>query len=71
MPQYLASSPKGDDIEHEPTIALAMDHACIRLGDIWKMAMYFPAIEQSFRDIKDDGDEEEEALIMKASLIRD
>jgi ribonuclease Z len=48
-----------------------MDHACIRLGDLWKMAMYFPAIEQNFRDIKDEGDEEEEALVMKASLTRD
>ncbi len=71
MPQYLASSPKGDGIEHQPTIALAMDLACIRLGDLWKMAMYFPAIEQSFRDIRDEGDEEEEALVMKASLTRD
>jgi hypothetical protein len=35
------------------------------------MAMYFPAIEQSFRDIRDEGDEEEEALVMKASLTQD
>jgi hypothetical protein len=34
------------------------------------MAMYFPAIEQSFRDIKDEVDEEEEALLMQASLTR-
>jgi ribonuclease Z len=71
MPRYLASSPKGDGIEHQPTVALAMDHACIRLGDLWKMAMYFPAIEQNFREIMDEGDEEEEALVMKASLTRD
>lgn len=70
IPRYLASSPKGDGIEHQPTVALAMDHACIRLGDLWKMAMYIPAIEQNFRDIKDKGDEEEEALVMKASLIQ-
>ena len=71
MPRYLASSPKGDGIEHQPTVALAMDLACIRLGDLWKMAMYFPAIEQSFRVIMDEGDEEEEALVMKASLTQD
>jgi hypothetical protein len=35
------------------------------------MAMYFPAIEQNFRDIEGDGDGEEEALVMKASLTRD
>lgn len=71
MPRYLASSPKGDGLEHEPTVALAMDHACIRLGDLWKMATYFPAIEQNFRDIMDKGDEEEEALVMKASVTQD
>jgi hypothetical protein len=48
-----------------------MDHACIRVGDLWKMAMYFPAIKQSFKDIKDEGDDEEEASIMKASLTRE
>jgi ribonuclease Z len=71
MPRYLASSPERDGIEHQPTVALAMDHACIRLGDLWKMARYFPAIEQNFRDIRDEGDVEEEALVMKASLTRD
>lgn len=71
LPQYLASSPKEDGVEHQPTVALAMDHACIRLGDLWKMAWYFPAIEQNFRDIMGDGDEEEDALVMKASLTQD
>jgi hypothetical protein len=71
MPRYFASSPKRDGTEHQPTVALAMDHACIRLGDLWKMATYFKAIEQNFRDIRDEGDEEEEALVMKASMTRD
>jgi ribonuclease Z len=70
MPRYFASSPKRDDTDHQPTVALAMDHACIRVGDLWKMATYFPAIEQSFRDIADDGDEEEEVLLMRASLTQ-
>jgi len=47
-----------------------MDHACIRVGDLWKMATYLPAIEQSFRDIADEGDEEEEVMLMKASLTQ-
>jgi ribonuclease Z len=70
MPRYFASSPKRDGTDHQPTIALAMDHACIRVGDLWKMATYLPAIEQSFRDIADEGDEEEEVMVMKASLTQ-
>ncbi|KAH9990962.1 hypothetical protein BJV74DRAFT_920412 [Russula compacta] len=69
MPRYFASFPKRDGTNHEPTIALAMDHACIRVGDLWKMATYFPAIEQSFRDIAEEGDEEE-AMLMQASLTQ-
>ncbi|KAI0251929.1 hypothetical protein BJV78DRAFT_1207788 [Lactifluus subvellereus] len=49
---------------------LAMDHACIRVGDLWKMATYFPAIEQSFRDIADEGDEEEEVALIRANLTQ-
>ncbi len=70
MPRYSASSPKRDGTDHQPTIALAMDHACIRVGDLWKMATYLPAIEQSFKDIADEGDEEEEVMLMKASLTQ-
>ena len=70
MPRYFASSRRGDGTEHRPTIALAMDHACIRVGDLWKMANYFPAIEQSFRDMGDEVDEEEEALLMRANQTR-
>jgi ribonuclease Z len=66
MPRYFAS-PKGDGTNHRPTIALAMDHACMRVGDMWKMETYFPAIQQSFRDIADEGDEEEEAMLIQAS----
>lgn len=67
MPRYSASSPKGNGTEHHPVIALAMDHACIRVGNLWKMATYFPAIEQSFRDMSDEVDEEEGTLLMRAS----
>jgi ribonuclease Z len=66
MPRYFASASR-DDTDGEPTVALAMDHARIRIGDLWKMANYIPAIEQSFRDIPDEGDEEEEeAMIINA-----
>jgi len=68
MPRYFASSSKEDGTDYQPTIALAMDHACIRVGDLWKMGVYFPAIKQSFKDIADEGDEEEEVMLMRASL---
>ncbi|KAI9458853.1 hypothetical protein BJY52DRAFT_1267524 [Lactarius psammicola] len=67
MPRYFVS-PKRDDADDKPTVALAMDHACIRVGDLWKMAAYIPAIAQSFKDIADEGDEEEEAALVRASL---
>ncbi|KAI0305153.1 hypothetical protein B0F90DRAFT_1701754 [Multifurca ochricompacta] len=59
MPRYTTCT-RGDFANDKPTIALAMDHACIRVGDLWKMAAYFPAIEQSFKDIGDEGEEGEE-----------
>jgi ribonuclease Z len=68
MPRYFASSSKKDGTDYQPTIALAMDHACIRVGDLWKMAVYIPAIKQSFKDIADEGDEEEEVMLMRAML---
>jgi ribonuclease Z len=69
LPRYFAS-PRVGDISHEPTIALAMDHACIRVGDVWKMATYLPAIEQSFKDITDEGDDEEETALIRATLTQ-
>ncbi|KAH9053195.1 hypothetical protein EDB87DRAFT_1815754 [Lactarius vividus] len=72
MPRYLGS-PKRVDTDYKPTVALAMDHSCIRVGDLWKMATYIPAIAQSFQDIADEGDEEEEeeaALVLQASLTQ-
>jgi ribonuclease Z len=37
----------------DPVIALAFDHANIKIGDMWKMGKYACAIEQSFNDIAD------------------
>ncbi|KAJ8585232.1 hypothetical protein M405DRAFT_773220 [Rhizopogon salebrosus TDB-379] len=37
----------------DPVIALAFDHANIKVGDMWKMGKYARAIEQSFTDIAD------------------
>ncbi|KIM85847.1 hypothetical protein PILCRDRAFT_817088 [Piloderma croceum F 1598] len=45
------------ETSREPILALAFDHASIAIGDMWKMNLYLPAIEQSFRDIPDETDE--------------
>ncbi|KZT20914.1 hypothetical protein NEOLEDRAFT_1172230 [Neolentinus lepideus HHB14362 ss-1] len=45
-----------------PTIAVAFDHARIRIGDMWKLKAYLPAIEGSFEE-SEDTDEEVLAVI--------
>lgn len=40
-----------------PTIAVAFDNSPVRIGDMWKLAYYLPAIEQSFLDSEDPVDE--------------
>jgi ribonuclease Z len=48
----------GSEPSSKPILALAFDHANIAIGDMWKMNLYLPAIEQSFSDITDEGDDE-------------
>lgn len=40
----------------DPTVALAFDHADIKIGEMWKMNAYIKAIEQSFTDLEDEND---------------
>lgn len=40
----------------DPVVALAFDHADIRIGEMWKMNAYIKAIEQSFADLEDEND---------------
>ncbi|KAF7972807.1 hypothetical protein HWV62_16994 [Athelia sp. TMB] len=42
----------------EPFLALAFDNADIKIGDVWKMNMYLQAIEQSFLDTAEEGDDD-------------
>jgi len=77
MPAYVGSpqASLGGDEDDEtnapqngpPIVALALDHAHIRVGDMWKMQMYLRAIEQSFLDTREEGDEEEEKQVLLAS----
>ncbi|KAI0317320.1 hypothetical protein OF83DRAFT_1083676 [Amylostereum chailletii] len=65
MPDYLAKKNAGG-----PTVALAFDHARMRVGDLWRMPLYLRAIEKSFQDTSEEGDEEEEQDIMAAHLVK-
>ncbi|KAH0834911.1 beta-lactamase-like protein [Lanmaoa asiatica] len=40
----------------DPTLALAFDHADIKISEMWKMNAYIKAIEQSFADLDDQND---------------
>jgi len=51
-----------------PKIAIAFDHARMRLGDFWKMPLYLTAIEQSFADTREEGDEAEEKDLLRMNI---
>jgi len=62
LPSGTMSSPtmaKHPD-QHNPVVALAFDHANMMIGDMWKMGYYMPAIEQSFSDMAEDGDDDDQ-----------
>lgn len=42
-----------------PVVAAAFDCSKFRIGDMWKLSMYMPAIEQCFSETKEEGDEDE------------
>ncbi|KAF8639102.1 hypothetical protein AX17_001745 [Amanita inopinata Kibby_2008] len=53
----------------DPVIAVAFDHLNLTIGDMWKVNHYLPAIEQSFRDTIEEGDEEaDESGTMEVDL---
>lgn len=44
------------------TVALALDHTRVKIGDLWKLDAYLPAIECNFADtVAEEGDGEQEA----------
>lgn len=65
MPSYLAEA----SVENGgPNVALAFDHARMRVGDLWKMPLYLRAIEKSFQDTAEPEDEEEEKELLAANI---
>lgn len=66
QPDQPTRSRKGSD--NSPSVAIALDHARLRVGDMWKMQLYLKAIEKSFWDVREEGDEEEEEAVMRASM---
>ncbi|KAL4253032.1 RNase Z family protein [Abortiporus biennis] len=58
IPPWLMEADTSATAARGPTLALAFDHAKIRIGDLPKLQAYLPAIHQSFDDTKEDGDED-------------
>jgi ribonuclease Z len=46
-----------------PTIALAFDHAEMKLGEMWRQGYYLPALQKNFEETIEEGDEEEEEMV--------
>ncbi|KAH9940691.1 hypothetical protein B0H21DRAFT_572283 [Amylocystis lapponica] len=47
-----------DPSARSPTVAIAFDHARLRIGDMWKLNTYLPAIERTFADTAEEDDDE-------------
>jgi ribonuclease Z len=63
MPQILGSF---ETVDHQgPTLGLAFDQARVRIGDMRKLELYLPAIEQSFIDTTEEGDEDADNSIAR------
>ncbi|KAM6497244.1 hypothetical protein JOM56_007717 [Amanita muscaria] len=43
--------------KRNPVVAVAFDHLNLTIGSMWKVMHYLPAVEQSFHDTVEDGDE--------------
>ncbi|KAG9311648.1 beta-lactamase-like protein [Chiua virens] len=59
FPRRYPNIPPSATTEHkpgDPTLALALDHANIKISDMWKMNVYINAIEQSFADLEEEND---------------
>ena len=69
MPTYLSrpgSPARGQKSSsgEGPVVAPALDHARVRVGDMWKLRAYVRAIEQSFHDTFEEGDSESACLFV-------
>ena len=60
MPPSGISTPLDQDgITGQTTLGLAFDSTDIAIRDMWKMNIYLRAIEQSFKDSTEEGDDED------------
>jgi ribonuclease Z len=58
MPPSGTLQPPGAIHRREPVLGLAFDQTRIKLCDMHKLGLYLPAIEQNFRDTKEEGDDD-------------
>lgn len=54
-PEFVVKEHRGS----APIVAVAFDCSRFRIGDMWKLSMYMPAIEQCFMETKEEEGEEE------------
>ena len=56
----------GHDVQRGHILGLAFDQIRVTIGDMYKLNLYLPAIEQSFLDSKEEGDDETDLSIARA-----
>lgn len=56
---------------NQPVVALAFDHAALRIGDMWKIRFYLDALDQSYKDTMEEGDEAEASHegVMEVNIV--
>lgn len=61
VPLHLAAP--GSPSDSGPTVALALDHSRVRIGEMAKLRAYAPAIRQSFAEIPEEDDVNEAEVL--------
>ncbi|KAI0710377.1 hypothetical protein C8T65DRAFT_648151 [Cerioporus squamosus] len=56
--RYPGMPPRRGDLSNGPIIGLAFDFARIRMGNMWKLNAYLPAIQDTFTEYREDDDME-------------
>ena len=62
--RYPGMPPRQGEASGGPLVGFAFDYARIRLGDMWKLNMYLPAINHTFDEIGEEEPMEIVAIMM-------
>ncbi|TFK75060.1 hypothetical protein BDN72DRAFT_758625 [Pluteus cervinus] len=64
-PSVVMQPTRGSKSEDEPVVALAIDHAQFRIGDLWKFRYYLPAVEKHFMDTEEEGEGQDVVVLQE------